>query len=191
MSKRPETSGFVQKELDNVEKQVSQVEESIKSMTMDKMNEAPRQETELKMSQKQINNSSDEHLKPIKYVGCKENFNEKFRDEYNFKNEYVRVVCQHNELRGDAIEKWSRPYPGLPAEFWRIPTNRPVSIPRYLAEEVKSCSYHRLVMDEKKVTDTAGGGTFYGAMQVDTIVQRLDAFPAAERKSIFMGASGF
>lgn len=191
MSKRPETSGVIQKELDNVEKQIGQVEDSIKSMTMEKMDEAPRQETDHGLSQKQINSSSDEHLKPLRFVGCKEAFNEKFRNEYNHKREYVRVVCQHNELKGDAIEKWSRPYGGLPAEFWRVPTNRPVCIPRYLAEEIKSCKYHRLVMDEKKVTDSSGTGVFYGAMQVETVVQRLDAFPATDRKSIFMGASSF
>ena len=46
-------------------------------------------------------------------------------------------------------------------------------------------------MDQATLTAGDGYGQYYGAMAVDTIVQRLDAHPVTKRKSLFMGASGF
>jgi len=34
-------------------------------------------------------------------------------------------------------------------------------------------------------------GQYYGSMAVETTVNRLDAIPVSDRKSVFMGASGF
>ncbi len=50
-------------------------------------------------------------------------------------------------------------------------------------------------MEEKAVTGNAIGsdfaGTYMGRMIVENKVQRLDAYPAIERKSVFMGNSNF
>lgn len=79
----------------------------------------------------------------------------------------------------------------MPAEFWRVPTNKPVWGPRYLAEQIKGCVYHRLTMKQNVITESSGYGQMYGALAVDTTVQRLDARPVTKRSSIFMGAGGF
>ena len=46
------------------------------------------------------------------------------------------------------------------------------------------------------MTDQVTGGDsigtkYYGQMAVDSIIQRLDATPVSNKKSIFMGAGGF
>jgi hypothetical protein len=46
-------------------------------------------------------------------------------------------------------------------------------------------------MDESKVTSNTMVGSMTGQLIVDNVVQRLDAVPVSEKKSIFMGASGF
>ena len=78
----------------------------------------------------------------------------------------------------------------MPAEFWQVPTNKPVWGPRYLAEQIKRKFYHRLMMENKQ-TEAGDGMTYYGQMAVDTTVQRMDARPVSTRKSIFMGANNF
>jgi hypothetical protein len=143
------------------------------------------------MSQAQIEKSKDVYLKPKRTVSSREKFNEKYRDDYNFQKEYVRFIPEHREIIGEAIELWTKPFAGMPAEEWVIPTGKPVWAPRYVAERIKGCVYHRLVMQQHVVTETNHVGQLYGSMAVDTTVQRLDALPVGTRKSVFMGAGSF
>ena len=46
-------------------------------------------------------------------------------------------------------------------------------------------------MKQDIITESGGYGQMYGALAVDTTVQRLDARPAKERTQVFMGASNF
>ena len=46
-------------------------------------------------------------------------------------------------------------------------------------------------MKENVATETSGVGTIYGKMAVDTTVQRLDAYPVSEKKTLFMGSRNF
>lgn len=181
------------KELDKAAKQFDEFDQQVKEMTMDRMNEAPKKEEEMqtKMSQKDISNSKDRYLKPHKIIGCKEKFNEKYRSDFNFQKEYVHFIAENKELIGETIEVWTRPFPGVPAEFWQVPTNSPIWAPRYLAEQLKKKYYHRLVMKENIATETNTAGVMYGKMAADTTVQRLDAHPVSAKKSVFMGAENF
>lgn len=192
---KPKLSNSAAKnELEKAEKQLEAFEDNVKQMTLDRMNQAPKLETEqqTKLSSREIEKSPHVYLKPDKTVSSRDKFNEKFREEYNFAKEYVQFIAEHKELIGETIETWTRPYGGMPAEFWKVPTNKPVWGPRYLAEQIKRKCYHRLVMQQNVMTESLGGyGQMYGALAVDTTVQRLDAHPISTRKSIFMGASGF
>jgi len=48
----------------------------------------------------------------------------------------VKCIPVHNELKGDRIEMWTHPFGGKGAEFWEIPTDKPVMVPRYVAEQL-------------------------------------------------------
>lgn len=193
MTKKPETSSSeVQKELDNAEKQFETFDQNIKQMTLDRVNQTPIQEKEeIKLSQKDIENSKDLYLKPDRQIGSKEKFDEKFRNDYNFATEYVRFTPVNKEILGETIELWTKPFPGMPAQFWKIPSGKPVWGPRHLAERLTGCKYHRFIMQQSTSTGADGMGQYYGSMAVDTTIQRLDALPVSSRKSIFMGASSF
>jgi len=190
--KKVKVSGTAQAEMDKLGKQFDAFDENVKSLTLDRMNEAPKQESEPthKLSQTQIANSKDVYLKPDKIIGCRDRFNEKFRDDYNFQKEYVNFIAENKELIGETIEIWTRPFGGVPAEYWKVPTNKPVWGPRYLAEQIKRKFYHRLVMTNT-VTEATGMGQMYGQLAADTTIQRLDANPVSSRKSVFLGAQGF
>lgn len=194
MTKKPDArSSLGNEELDKAEKQFDKFDQNIKSMTLDRMNTAPKldQEPQTKISGRDMSKMNDVYLKPDKTVGCNQKFNENYREEYNFKKEYVQFIAENKEIIGETIEMWTRPYGGLPAEFWKVPVNKPVWGPRYLAEQIKGCSYHRLKMEEAKTTGNDHMGQYYGGMVVDNIIQRLDAVPANTGRSIFMGAGGF
>jgi len=33
---------------------------------------------------------------------------------------------------------WTKPFPGMPAEEWAIPTNKPINGPRYVPSRLKN-----------------------------------------------------
>jgi hypothetical protein len=177
-------------ELDKMQKQFDEFDTQVKEMTQDRMNAAPKQEVEAqtKLSQKEIENSQKLWLKPKKTLSDRQKFNENFRSAWNYAKEYVQFIAEHKEIIGETIEMWTHPFGGVGAEFWEIPTNKPVWAPRYVAEQIKKCNYHRLRMDENTITGSEGHTQYFGRMVVDTAVPRLTATPVNSGKSIFMGA---
>lgn len=199
MTDKPKVNSAGQKELDKAQAQFDKFDGEVKAMTQDRMNMVPKADTEgHKISQKEVEQKNDLYLKPKRTLfaidqktGKAPAFNERFRDDYNFQKEYVNFVFENKEIQGETTTIWTRPFPGLPAEEWEVPTGKPVWGPRYLAEQIKRKFYHRLKMDEGVTTSADGRGKYYGALAVDSTIQRLDAHPVSSRKSVFMGASGF
>ncbi len=190
MANAKTASSSAEQELQKVGQQFEKFDSEVKSMTLDRMNAAPIEETEpqTKLSQKDIEKSKQIYLKPLRAIGSREKFNEDYRKEYDKNKEYVHFIAEHKEIIGETIEIWTKPFAGMPAEYWNVPTNKPVWGPRYLAEQITRCRHHRLVMKDN-VTNSDGYGQYYGTMAVDTTIQRLDARPVNTTKSIFMGAT--
>lgn len=181
-----------QSEIDKAAAQFDKFSESVAEMTMDRANLAPKAEAEPlhRMSAAEQQASRDVYLKPKRTIGSREKFDEKFRKEYEVAKEFVHFIAENREIIGENIELWTKPFPGVSAEEWSIPPNKPVWGPRYLAEQIKRKYYHRLVMQEV-TTETSGMGKMYGQLAADTTVQRLDAHPVNQRKSVFMGSNSF
>lgn len=169
------------KDLEVASQNLDAFENQVKSLTMDEMNKVPvkQEEPQTKLSNREVAKSDGIYLKPDRSISCKEKFNEAYRDEYNYRKEYVRFIAENREVGGE-VEAWTRPFPGLPAEFWKVPTNKVVVGPRYLAERIAGCSYTRLSMDEGKSVGADGSGTYYGQLVATNKVQRLNAIPAKE-----------
>lgn len=191
---RPEVStGTAEKEIDRLAEQFDKFDESVREATKDRLAPPAAVEQQTKLSSREIANSSDVYLKPVRTISSREKFNDKFKEQYEFAKEYVRFIAENREIKGEKIEMWTKPFAGMPAEFWEVPVNKPIWAPRYVAEQIKKCYYHRLKMQDTtgNVVGVDGMGQYYGAIAIDTCEQRLDAIPATERKSIFMGASSF
>jgi len=193
MKEKPNLNSESARELDRVEKQFDAFKEDVDKMTLDRMNVTPRrdEEPQTQLSQQEIFKSKDIYLKPIKTVGCQDKFNEKWREDYNFQKQYVQFQAENKEIIGEEIDLWTRPFPGMPAEEWKVPVNKPVWGPRYLAEQIKRCYYHRLIMQPNLGTGSDHAGQYYGSMAVDSTVARLDAIPVSSKRSVFMGATNF
>jgi len=186
------TQKTVDKELDKAQQQFETFDQNIKDMTLDRMNMAPKLEMEpqTQISQADRNKMKDIYLKPARSINSKEKFNENYRKEYEYDKEYVYFEAEHKEIIGETIDMWTKPYAGMPAEYWQVPTNKPIWGPRYLAEQIKRCNYHRFTM-QNTVQGADGMGQYYGSMAVDTVVPRLDARKATKNISVFMGSKNF
>lgn len=193
LGKKPEvTSQFAQKELDKAEAQFEKFSDDVKSLTQDRMNQAPKEEShqQTKISENQAQKEDGIWLKPLKSSRSVEKFNERFRGQYDHSKKFVKFIAENRELMG-MIEIWTKPFPGVDAEYWEIPCNKVVWGPRYLADQIKRCSYHRLTMDQSSITGSDGRGSYFGTMVADSVIQRLDAFPVGDKKTFFSGASNF
>ena len=192
MSDKPKVNSSSQKQLDAAEKHFDEFKESVDNLTLDRMNAAKKEESEpqTKLSSKELSKHEPYFLKPKRQISSKEKFDENHRSDFNYATERVNFIAENNELIGQAIELWTKPFPGMAAEYWEVPTNQPVNGPRHLAEQIKRATYHRLSMKDNAVS-ADGRGTYYGTMVADTVLQRLDARPISDKKSVFMGASGF
>lgn len=176
-------------ELDKAEAHFQAFDDNVKQLTLDRMNQAPRLDLEpqTKISQQDLAKTKDIYLKPHRTHGSKEKFNEKFRDDYNYAKEYVQFTAEHKELIGETIDMWTKPYPGMPAEEWLVPTNKPVWGPRYLKEQIQRCNYHVLSMSERTTGSNQYGADF-GQLVADKIVNRIDAHEVSKNRTVFMGA---
>ncbi len=191
MARPKSVNSLAEKELDKAEAQLNAFESNVNEMTLDRMNAAPKEEVEpqTKISQRDLEKSKDIYLKPIRSIGSREKFNEDYREKYNFAKEYVYFTAENKEIIGETIDMWTKPFAGMPAEEWKVPVNTPIWAPRYVAEQIKKCSYHQLSMNESVATGSSAQGQFFGHMVVDKVVQRLDAHPTSRNKSIFMGST--
>ena len=176
---RPKVNSASQKELDKAEKQFEAFDQQVKEMTFDRMNAAPTSEGEpqTRMSAREANKSDAPYMKPVRSINSKEPFNEKYRHDHTRAWEYVRAIVENNEIIGEGVEVWTKKFAGDPAHFWKLPVNKPIMIPRLVAEQLASCKYHRLSMEENRVTGSDGMGTYVGSMIVDQTKQRIDCRP--------------
>jgi hypothetical protein len=194
MTERPKLkSGLGEKELDKAQEQFDAFDQNIKELTQDQLSKAPAQEQEqqTKLSQNEIANSKDIYLKPKSTIASKEKFNEKFREAYLFDKQYVNFIAENKEIIGESITLWTKPYAGLPAEQWVIPVNKPVFGPRYLAEQIRRCTYHQLSMNEQEVVARDSSVEYCGRMVADKTVSRLTAEPVTKARSVFVSSNVF
>ncbi len=194
MAEKPKpTSSLAEKELDKAQEQFKDFDNNVKALTMDRMNQAPKIEHDPihKIAQADIAQAKDIYLKPHRSINSVEKFNENYRSDYEHAKEYVYFIAEHREIIGEDIDTWTKPFAGMPAEWWKVPVGKPIWAPRYVAERIKGCSYHRLTMKDTITHDNGNMGQMYGQLAVDTTIQRLDALPATKTRSIFMGATTF
>ena len=193
-------SGEAQREIDRVEANINATRDSISSMSLDELNKAPKHEVEpqTKMSTRELQNAKQTYLKPLKTIdavdpksGKPQTFNPRFQASYDFYRELVCFTAENNMMIGQKIEIWTRKYGGKPAEYWEVPCNTPVWGPRYLAEQIKSKCHHVIEMNQQTIVGADGMGSYTGGIEAKKTIQRLDAHPVSQNKSLFMGATGF
>lgn len=184
----PEVNAEGKKELENVTVQFDLFEKQMRALSE---SSSPIVETEqqTKLSSREVNSMDAPVIKPFRTIGSKEKFNENFRAQYDYAKQYVKAIAENNEIKGETIELWTKPFPGVPAEFWKVPVNKPVMIPRYLASQLNTRIYNQYIQEDKNYkTGTEGGHQFYTGIVSKQTVHRLDCRPAANAMySMFTG----
>jgi hypothetical protein len=178
-TERPKVNAKGQQELDKAQEHFDQFDAQVKALTLDERNKAPIAdfEPQTKMSNREIAASAVQYIKPARSIGSREKFNEAYRQDYERAKTYVKCIVENNEIKGERVDLWTKPFPGMPAELWELPTNKPIAVPSYVAERCANCTYHVLVTEEKSITEVNSFGSMYGAMVVKETRHRIDARP--------------
>lgn len=180
-------SGFANKELDKTETYFDKVQDQLSDLTVDEMAKAPVEDLEpqTKLSKKELNKYDApviSHCKcfiqPIPKNGYDK---EKFDKLIAHDEELVKVICENNEIIGEAIELWTGNYPGQICGFYKVPVNIPVWIPRKVAKRIRACRYHRIKMAQRPLhslqNEMDSGSVFSQPIESPTVTetkQRLD-----------------
>ena len=169
------------KSLEKAKQQIEDFEAQVKAITPDPQGKLPvlQEEQQTKLAQRQIDQIDGILLKPSRSISSKEKFNENFREDYEFARQNVRFIAENKEIIGEAIELWTKSFPGTTCEFWTVPVNKVVIGPRYLAEQIAKKAYTKYVMEENVRTGSDYAGEYTGAMVATHRIQRLEARPAA------------
>jgi len=177
----PKVNSEGQKELAKTAEQFEAFDEKVKSMTLDRMNKAPLEdfEPQTKMSTREQNKADALYIKPIRSINSRERFDEKQRAAHTEAWRYVKCIVENYEIIGEPIEVWTKKFPGDSYHFWKVPVNKPIYIPKLLAEQLSQCRYHRLTMEpsSNQVSNVDQMGTYVGTVVVDSVKQRIDCKP--------------
>lgn len=151
VARKPKITSKGEQELKKAEDQLNKFESHVKSLTVDELSKSPLKESEpqTKLSNREVEKLDAPYIKPVRAIFSNEKFNEAFRKERDEGWKYVKCIVENNEIIGERIEKWTKHWPGEPAHFWQIPVNKPIYLPKFLAEELQGCCYHRLVMQSR------------------------------------------
>ena len=174
---RPQVDSKGQAELSKVDEQIEAFKGNLTAVNIDPNNRNSFEgEPQTKISTREAQKADAPYIKPIRSINSKEPFNEKYRKDWEEKWKYVKCIVENKELIGEQVETWTKKFAGDPAHFWKVPVNKPIYIPRLVAEQLASCSYNRLMMQDTP-TSTEGGMQYYGALSVERTVHRIDCRP--------------
>lgn len=190
--KRPRVNSEGQKELDRVEDQFKNFNESVHE-AKEESRKLVAKETEphVKMSQEEMNRSDVIYLKPKRTFPSREKFNEKFRDEFNRQSEYVEFIAENREVKGESIDFCIKKFPGQSVEEWVVPVDKPVAAPRYVKERIQDCGYTVFTTANRDVTGREGGIEYYGQMVAEERRERLAARDYVRKPRIFTGSRSY
>ena len=179
---KPKVNSEGQRVLDKAEESLNTFQEQARDFNpFSGLQNVSETDPQTKISTREANAMDAVWVKPIRAIkrptGGKDkatvHWDEKWRSLRDEDWKYVKCIVENNELIGEAIETWTGKWGCDPLHFWKVPVNKPVMIPKHLAEQLSKCQYHRL-----KMADGSEKQNFINAnIVVDQVVRRIDARP--------------
>lgn len=173
MAKKPHIASRSEQQLKKAEEKFDKFSSDLKELSTSEKPNVPVQQTEpqTKLSNREANSTEAPYIKPNRAIFSKEKFDEKNRAARDEDWKYVRCIVENNEIIGESIQFWLKKWPGEPAHEWTVPVNKPVQIPKFVAEHLSSRSYVRYVMQQN---ENLTEGNMTHSMIAKEVRHRLD-----------------
>lgn len=134
------------KKKEEIIKEVAQ-KTDMSELTVDKINEFPDKEPEIQtqLTSRELADSMGLlYIEPTRKLSAFGKLPEKQKADHARDWEYVKGIYENVENIGEILEFWYCKYPGDPDCLWRIPSNKPVFVPRMIAKHLEEVQkYHR------------------------------------------------
>lgn len=144
---KPQLDKVTAKGLENVEK----LSEQMSSLTQEEIKKAPmaNEEPVMLLSKEEIAAYDAPVIQPSRSFPTKSKPNPKEAKERRRGWEYVKCIAENLEIINEKIEFWHNKFLGDPCYFWEVPVNKPIYLPRFIAEHLSTRHYHRFTMADR------------------------------------------
>jgi hypothetical protein len=177
MARTPKVNSLGEAQLQKAEQQLDKFTEEVKQLANSDSSPAIKEtEPQTKLSSKEVAKTDAPYIKPSRAIFSKEKFDEHYRTEYEEGKKYVKCIVENNEIRGDLVEAWVKKFPGTPAEFYQVPVNRPIYLPKMVADHLASRFYTRFMMADKSPNEIREGEPMQSMVAKEQI-RRIDCRP--------------
>lgn len=181
---RPKVNSEGQRQLDRAEESFKALQEEIKDFNPLDGKKIPEVEVQTKLSDREAKKADAPVIKPLRSIkrpqggkdGAKVFWDEKNRAQWEYDWQLVRCIVENHEIIGESVPAWTSKWGCDNADYWMVPVNKPIMIPRHLAVQLSKCCYHRLIMEDRPV-EQSHMGTITGAMTVDHVKHRINCRP--------------
>ncbi|HEX5553450.1 MAG TPA: hypothetical protein VFX43_09400 [Chitinophagaceae bacterium] len=147
------------KELESAAIAATKMQEQMSALTQDAMQSAPLHEVEAqtKMTKKQVEEYDAPVIRATKSMPStgKALPQEAQAREDGWK--YIKCIAENNEVVGEMIEFWYKKFSGDPIYFWQVPVNKPIYLPKHVAQHISDRKYHVMKMQSKPIHEVAFG----------------------------------
>jgi hypothetical protein len=151
------------KDKEELVKQTIEQQKALDSLTVDKIAETVVVEPEIqtKITMKELAASEGiPYIEPKRRLtGPLGKLPDKLKQEHARAWEYVKGIYENFECPGDSIKFSLSLYPGDSDYLWEVPANRPVYVPRMVANHLESCQmYHKFAYIDMASNQLGPGG---------------------------------
>lgn len=149
----------ISKDLENAALASAKMQAEMSALTQDAMQDAPLHETEAQtqMSKREIEAYDAPLIKPTRSMPSSGKSLEKEKKMREDGWKYIKVIAENNEVNGEMIEFWLKKFAGDPVNFWQVPVNKPVYLPRHVAEHLSNRKYHVFKMQDRPMHEVQFG----------------------------------
>jgi len=187
MSRPPRVNSDGMKSLEKTAVQLDTFNEQVASFNpFDNQKKPTEQEEQTKLSKREMKAMDAPVMKPLKSITDRAKFNEAYRKQWEYAWEYIKVIVENYEIPGEKISHWTHRFAGHPAHYWEVPVNKPVYVPRLLADQLSKCRYNKIVMQDRPVPVGGDemGNTYLSGLAVQETKNRIDVRPVGESFSL-------
>lgn len=160
--KYQELSSDMKKEVDKIDLQLDATQANLAQINVDTKPNSIQPRKELELSRKEISDAPI-YIKPSRRMASVSKPKPEQEKLRKAAWEYVKCIVENYEVRGESVQSWyCPPLSGEDVCEWIVPVNKPVMLPRMVAEHLAARSYNRIVMQDashKFSGETMGGAT--------------------------------
>ena len=146
---KPENiSPEMRKEVEKIDLQMDATQANLAQINVDTKPDIFQERKETPLTQKELHSDAP-YIKPSRRMAAVSKPKPEQEKLRKAAWEYIKCIVENYELRSESVDFWyTPPLSGEDTCEWIVPVNRPIYLPRMVAEHLATRSYNRIVMQD-------------------------------------------